>query len=246
MHALLCFSASHLRHITPAPGVYDVLVYHHKSRALALMQTELSSLDSVDGMKDHIFATSSFLATQTLSEFSSSSATSPNIEWIHLMRGTKAVLAPMWEHREQSVFYSHLAYTSPEISNSPTALEKFNLSDVMAHLPSAYSSHVVQLGNLIDELFPERRYKLPPAEDHDHPESRFAGNVKHRTRDLFVWVVLLPTTFASRVEEHDPGILKVLAWLNAAMRELYHLDRSNWWMDNMAQHGVRDVLRFLQ
>src|ERR1700730_6315811 len=101
MHALLCFSASHLRHITPTAGVYDQLVFHHKHCALSLMQKELSSLrDDCEGMKDGIVATSSFLATQSLSEFTSSSTSNhPNIEWIHLMRGTKAVLTPMWNHR---------------------------------------------------------------------------------------------------------------------------------------------------
>jgi len=247
MHALLCFSASHLRHITPAPGVYDVLVYHHKTRALSLLQKELASLSNVEGMKDHIFAASSFLATQTLAEFTSSpSSSSPNIEWIHLMRGTKAVLAPMWEHRQQSAFYAHFQYTSPEIPSSPNALEKFNLSEVGAHLPSAYTSLVAQLANLIDGLFPERRYLLPPLEYHDHPDYRFTGDVRHRVRGLFVWAVLLPNTFGSRVEEHDPGILKLLAWSNAAMRELYYVERDIWWIEKIAQHGVQDVLRFLQ
>lgn len=245
MHALLCFSASHLRHITPSPGVYDVLVFHHKTRALSLLQEELSSLTNVEEMKDHIFATSSFLATQTLAEFSSSSATSPNIEWIHLLRGTAAVLEPMWHHREQSLFYTHLSSTSSEIPDSPTALEKFNLSDVITHLPAAYSEPVMKLATLIDGLFPERRYTLPPAEHEDHPEFRFTGHVKYRIRDLFIWAVELPNTFGSRVEELDPGILKLLAWLNAAMRELYYIERDSWWIENMALHGVRDVLRFL-
>jgi hypothetical protein len=246
MHALLCFSASHLRHITPTPGVYDVLVYHHKTHALSLLQKELSSLDSVEGMKDHLVATSSFLATQTLGEFSSSSPSSPNIEWMHLMRGTKAVLEPMWKHRTQSAFYAEFTYPSREISSSPTALEKFNLSDVAVHLPAAYTSFVAQLANLIDGLFPERRYLLPPLEHQDQPEFRFAGDVRHRIRDLFVWTVRLPNTFGSRVEEHDPGILKLLAWSNAAMRELYYVGRDIWWIEKIAQHGVQDVLRFLQ
>ena len=244
MHALLCFSASHLRHITPTPGVYDVLVYHHKTRALSLLQKELSSV-RLDGMKDHIFATSSFLATQTLAEFSSSSLSSPNIEWIHLMRGTKAVLEPMWDHREESAFYAELSYTSPEIPNSPTAMQKFDLSDVAAHLPSTYTSHVNQLGNLIDPLFPERRYTLPAPERQDQTGHIFTGDVRQRVRDLFVWTVTLPNTFGSRVQERDPGIMKLLAWSNAAMRELYLVDKDIWWIENMAKHGVQDVLRFL-
>jgi len=162
------------------------------------------------------------------------------------MRGTKAVVEPMWDHREQSAFYAELNYTSPEIRNNPAAVEKFNLSEVAAHLPSAYTSHVVQLANLIDGLFPEGQYILPPLEHQDIPEHRFTGDVRRRVRDLFVWTVTLPNTFGSRVEEHDPGILKLMAWSNAAMRELYCLERDIWWIEKIAQHGVRDVLRFLQ
>jgi hypothetical protein len=162
------------------------------------------------------------------------------------MRGTKTVVESMWDHREQSAFYAELNYTPPKIPSNPAALEKFNLSEVAAHLPSAYTSHVVKLSNLIDELFPERRYILPPLEYQDLPEHKFTGDVRQRVRDLFVWTVTLPHTFGSRVEELDPGILKLLAWSNAAMRELYCVEWDIWWIEKIAQHGVRDVLRFLQ
>lgn len=248
MHALLCFSASHLRHITPTPGIYDQLVYHHKHCALSLMQKELSSLHSnCDGMKDWIIATSSFLACETLSEFTSSSARHPNIEWIHLMRGTKAVLTPMWSHRETSIFSAEWDYKSPEIhsSNNNNAVNKLNLTDVRAHLPSTYTSHVTHLANLLDPLFPERRYSAPPLE-HREMEGGFEGDVRQRVRDFLVWTVTLPDTFISRVEELDPGVLKLLAWCYAGMRELWFVDRDIWWIENIAQQGVRDVMRFLR
>jgi len=40
--------------------------------------------------------------------------------------------------------------------------------------------------------------------------------------------------------------LKLLAWSNAAMRELYYVGRDIWWIEKIAQHGVQDVVRFLQ
>jgi hypothetical protein len=246
MHALLCFSASHLRQVSPTPGAYDVQVYHHKSQALSLLQNELSSF-SADSMKDYIFGTSTFLSNQTLSEFSSSpSSLSPNVEWIHLVLGTRAVLEPMWGQIEKSVFYAEVTYKSPEIPTNPTALDKFSLSDVAAHLPSTYTSHVVKLANLIDELFPERHYVLPPLERPALLNYRYSGQARQRIRDIFVWAVTLPDTFRSRVQENDPGVLKLLAWSNAAMRELYFVSRDIWWMENIAQYGVSDVLRFLQ
>jgi hypothetical protein len=86
----------------------------------------------------------------------------------------------------------------------------------------------------------------PPSVEHqDNPEFTFTGDVKQRLRDLFVWTVTLPNTFRSRVEEYDPGILKLLAWSNAAMRELYLVEKDIWWIEKMAQYGVQDVLRFL-
>jgi hypothetical protein len=198
-------------------------------------------------MKDWIVATSSFLACQSLSEFtSSSSATHPNIEWIHLMWGTKAVLTPMWSHREQSVFFSEFDYKSPEIPHSSDALNKFDLINVEATLPSTYTTHVSTLANMLDPLFPERRYSLPPLAHQGIEGFEFSEDVRQRVRDLFVWTVTLPNTFGSRVEELDPGILRLLVWCYAAMRELWLLDRNIWWIENIAQQGVRDVIRFLQ
>ena len=61
-----------------------------------------------------------------------------------------------------------------------------------------------------------------------------------------MWTVTLPDTFISRVEELDPGVLKLLAWCYAGMRELWFVDRDIWWIENIAQQGVRDVMRFLR
>jgi len=247
MHALLCFSASHLRHITPTTGVYDQLVYHHKHCALSLMQKELMSLQGdIDGIKDWIVATSSFLATQSLSEFhSSESAKHPNIEWIHLMRGTKAVVTPMWNHRQHSIFAAELTYNSPEIPHSTDALKKFNLTNIVTYLPSSYTEHVSKLANLLDSVFPGSRYCLPPLEREENLGWKFSGDVRQRVRDYFIWVTTLPDSFPSRVEELDPGILTLLAWGNATMRELYYVDGDIWWFENIAKQGVQDVMRFL-
>jgi len=200
MHALLCFSASHLRHVTPTAGVYDQLVFHHKHCALRLMQEEISTLTrDCEGMKDAIVATSSFLACQTLSEFASSSDTHPNIEWIHLMRGTKAVLAPMWSHREKSIFIAEITYQAPEIPHSSSAMNKFDLTNIQAHLPSTYTEYVTNLANMIDPLFPSPRYRFPPLQHQEKEGFRFQGDVRQRVRALFVWTVTLPDSFPSRV-----------------------------------------------
>jgi hypothetical protein len=211
------------------------------------MQKELMSLQGdIDGIKDWIVATSSFLATQSLSEFrSSESASHPNIEWIHLMRGTKAVVTPMWRHRQHSIFAAEFTYHSPEIRHSSDALNKFNLTNIAAYLPSTYTEHVARLANILDSLFPATEYSLPPLEPEEKAGWQFSGDVRQRVRDYFVWVTTLPDTFPSRVEELDPGILTLLVWGNATMREFYSVDRDIWWFENIAKEGVRDVMRFL-
>ena len=251
LHALLCLSATYLKHLHPDTRAYDESILFHKHHALSLLQTQLALINTSPTTNDAIFGTSTLLVIQALGEFSiSDSATSPNIEWLPLIKGSKAVIGPMWAHRNQSIFLRILQLIPLE-SITPESerrlLHKFNLTRLIAQLPLSYSVHVTQLADIIDPLFPQQSYDSPPL--HSSSNSGMgetpATHSNQRLRHLFAWATDLPDSFIPRSQENDSAILTLLAWFYAALRELYLANRDLWWLERIADRGLADVMKFL-
>lgn len=249
LHALLCLSATYLKHMHPDTRVYDESILFHKHHALSLLQTKLDLINTSPTTNDAIFGTSTLLVIQAFGEFSTSnSTTSPNLEWLPLIKGSKAVIGPMWGHRNQSIFRPILNLV-PLPSITPESerrlLHKFNLTRLVVQLPSSYSTHVIQLVDIIDPLFPLQSYQSPPL--HSSPNSGMVETaITHgRLRHLFAWATHLPDSFVPRSQENDSAVLTLLAWFYAALREVYLENRDLWWLERISNYGLEDVMKFL-
>ena len=79
LHALLCLSATYLKHMHPDTRVYDESILFHKHHALSLLQTKLDLINTSPTTNDAIFGTSTLLVIQALGEFSTSNSTTSPI-----------------------------------------------------------------------------------------------------------------------------------------------------------------------
>ena len=222
MHAVLCFSATHLLHINPSQ-VYEEAIGVHKHYALSLLRSKLDSISDPCHMNDGIYPTAILLSLQSMATFKSHSSHPTDLDWIPLIVGFKSIIALMWEDRAQSI--SHpvlLAYKPPPdkgASVQQRISQKFNLVSVASQLPPAYSEQIIGLASILNQLFPNDFYASRPLSSVSHTLS--ASSLPFRPvpvqilHQVLAWTSTLPGSFVPRAIEGDPAILIVLGWMFA-------------------------------
>jgi Fungal specific transcription factor domain len=254
MHALLCYSASHLKHINSDSTDYDQSIVVHKHHALSLLRAELDSWDTPNPpMNDAAFGTGVILAIQSLGTFKSNSASYPtDLEWIPLMTGFRSLVDNWHNMRGPSIFFPLLtAYEHPKENTKEEEdafLRKFSLEKIPGQLPPSYSRHISKLAVQLAPYFPDDHYSNPPPTCSRCPSP---GIPWTRTlRQLLAWFATLPDSFVPRAKEGDPAILLVLWWVFTLLRELHGQQSTTreplWWIERVAKEGVEDMKRAVQ
>jgi len=234
MHALLCFSASHLLHIS-GEAKYDEAMRFHKHHALSLMRTQLDS--KVD---EAVYGTGVILALQSIGTFNSFGGYPTDLDWVGLVTGFRSLVAEMWDGRHQSIFYPLIeAYQPLEVNED--GLRKFNLLRIQSQLPPRYSEHVKALGTLLASIFPGDYYDSPrdirTTERSMMPDGR-------AVRYLLAWIATVPESFVSRAKECDSAVLMLLLWVFAVFRQVYR-DKPLWWLERIAKQGIEDIQKVM-
>jgi Fungal specific transcription factor domain len=250
MHALLCFSASHLKHLHPESHEYDQSVILHKHHALSLLQAEITEIVSspTPAMNEAAYGTGAILAVQSIGSFKldDSSADYPtDLNWILLMTGFKSLVVKMWDVMPESIFFPAMRDSTGDIpvatpDEERAYLRKFNLDTLQSTLPPSYSNHITQLACILAPFFPLDFYARPPSAS--LPPNSFGSGMPWALQQLFRWIVTLPDSFVPRAKEGDPAVLTILWWAFALFREV-HACRSAplWWIERMAKEGVEDM-----
>lgn len=249
MHAILCFSATHLKHINPNSQEYDGVIALHKHHALSLLRREIDSLtEPASPMNEAVYGTGVMLALQSIATFkSNSNSHSIDLDWLPLVSGFKSVVVNMWDGCRDSIFYALIStYKDPEprtTEEQHKALNKFNLTHLLAQLPLSYSAHVIRLACIMDPFFPNEYYAFPLASC----VSTFRGDYETRPgldtmRQLFGWIATLPESFMPRAKENDPSILTLLGWVFSLFRQI-HSHNPLWWIECLSKEGVEDIDR---
>jgi hypothetical protein len=253
LHAILCFSATHLKHINPASQVYDNAIIFHKHHALSLLRKQLNSLTEPSSpMNEAIYGTGVILALQSIATFKSQSDCYPtDLDWLPLISGFKSLVMNMWDACRESIFYPLIdTYKDPEPRTEEEqhkVLNKFNFAHLFHQLPPSYSAHVNRLACIMDPFFPGEYYPFPLAScahnmsrgDHE----RLPGFVA--LRQLFGWVATLPESFMSRAKEGDPSVLILLGWVFSLFRQIYS-HNPIWWIERISKEGVEDIDRVIK
>jgi Fungal specific transcription factor domain len=249
MHAILCFSATHLKHINPTSQVYDDAVAFHKHHALSLLRRKLESLTEPSSpMNEGIYGTGVILALQSVATYKSHSNSYPtDLDWLPLISGFKSVVLNMWDGCRESIFYPLItAYMDPDprtTEEQHKALNKFNLAHLLAQLPPSYSAHVSRLACIMDPFFPNEYYASPLASCAPMLRGGYERIPGFDTmRQLFGWIATLPESFMPRAKESDPSVLILLGWVFSSFRQIYS-HNPIWWIERISKEGVEDIDR---
>jgi hypothetical protein len=257
MHAILCFSASHLKHLHPDSHEYDQSILLHKHDALSLLRKELDTFSSspYPSMNEAAYGTGTILAIQSIGSFKADSTAYPtDLNWILMMTGFKSLVVNMWSVLRDSIFFPLVdSFQRPSVktpADEQLYLRKFSLDTLHSVLPPSYSNHITELACLLAPYFPQDHYPRPPpcSSPSSSPPSEIPWT--RTLRQLLGWIATLPDSFVPRAKEGDPSILMALWWAFALLRELHScrsaLGEPLWWIERISKEGVEDTEKAFQ
>ncbi|ODQ67723.1 hypothetical protein NADFUDRAFT_53879 [Nadsonia fulvescens var. elongata DSM 6958] len=125
MHALLCFSATHLSRTVK--GIYDQAISFHRLQAMSMLREAVKSLKPEN--TDPLVASSLLLIMESLANASTHSAEARSASaqaWIFHVRGAATILSAVWPLTPESRFYRLIGMDLRDLNNSNVQFEIFH------------------------------------------------------------------------------------------------------------------------
>lgn len=234
MRGILAISALHLSVLRPdKQDHYTQIAVKQQDIALSSFRSIMSEIDQSNC--DAFFALSSLIVVYGFESPKASSSLglfdykgSHSDEWLPLIRGVNSVIQSVWEWikigRMRGLLHDHQQET-PQTSLPPVLDTQLTHLDTLCNNASGGEESITAYRTAVGQLrwcF-VRMNNRPPYEC--------------EVSIAFLWPVMIPPEFVSRLNAKEPLALIILAHYCVI---LHHLD-DYWWMNGWAMHTITNI-----